>query len=134
MMRFQFQFSRYGHALIIVPVISIFLLSQVWAQTSSHTSDATASPVIDADDLDQFSDQVKKHSKDANTGRDMLTTNLQSEIQARSKDITIGTQMMRHINEGSVTCQEPKKKGKLRAGLKKRNCVNKRAEILRNIR
>ena len=34
-----------------------------------------------------------------NTGRDMLTTHLQSEIQSRSQDITSGTRMMRNIND-----------------------------------
>lgn len=34
-----------------------------------------------------------------NTGRDMLTTHLQSEINARSQDVTTGTQMMKNVND-----------------------------------
>jgi len=51
------------------------------------------------DALSTYKEQLATRQQTVNTGRDMLTTRLQSEIQGRSQDITLGTQLMRNVND-----------------------------------
>jgi len=75
--------------------------------TPNNTKNKLSSPVkkttpgrtLDVAVLKQRLNILSCNQTAKNTGRDMLTTHLQSEIQSRSQDITLGTQMMKNIND-----------------------------------
>lgn len=64
----------------------------------SHAS-ATTGKQGTAAEYKKFSDLMVCNQQAENTGRDMLTTRLQSEIQDRSQEIQLGTQIMENVNK-----------------------------------
>ena len=68
-------------------------------KTTSPLNKTITSRTMNAAGVKRFANVLSCNQAAANTGKDMLTTHLQSEIQSRSQDITVGTQMMKNTND-----------------------------------
>lgn len=58
-------------------------------------------PKVNARTLQGYKQQLANAQERQNHGREMLTTRLQAEIQARSQDITLATHMIKEANKKS---------------------------------